>query len=113
MERRSGGVLERVTDGVADQRGQSALLAQERGEIGLEFGGIARAPVICDRSIPASGGIGLQAEMSVMRGSLWPGLIKAALENLRRQQEERERRDEHGGAHHGPSLGSGRLPPGR
>ena len=37
----------------------------------------------------------ISTEMSVMRGSLWPGLIKAALENLRRQQE-RVRLFEHG-----------------
>ena len=37
----------------------------------------------------------ISAEMSVMRVSLWPGLIKAALENLRRQQD-RIRLCEHG-----------------
>ena len=37
----------------------------------------------------------ISAEMSVMRTSLWPGLIKAALENLRRQQD-RVRLFEHG-----------------
>jgi phenylalanyl-tRNA synthetase beta chain len=37
----------------------------------------------------------ISAEMSVMRGSLWPGLIKAALENMRRQQD-RIRLFEHG-----------------
>ena len=37
----------------------------------------------------------ISAEMSVMRASLWPGLIKAALENQRRQQD-RIRLFEHG-----------------
>jgi phenylalanyl-tRNA synthetase beta chain len=37
----------------------------------------------------------ISAEMSVMRTSLWPGLIKAASENLRRQQD-RVRLFEHG-----------------
>jgi phenylalanyl-tRNA synthetase beta chain len=37
----------------------------------------------------------ISAEMSVMRASLWPGLIKAALENQRRQQD-RVRIFEHG-----------------
>jgi phenylalanyl-tRNA synthetase beta chain len=37
----------------------------------------------------------ISAEMSVMRASLWPGLIKAALENQRRQQD-RIRLTEHG-----------------
>jgi phenylalanyl-tRNA synthetase beta chain len=37
----------------------------------------------------------ISAEMSVMRASLWPGLIKAALENQRRQQD-RIRLCEHG-----------------
>jgi len=37
----------------------------------------------------------ISAEMSVMRASLWPGLIKAALENQRRQQD-RVRLFEHG-----------------
>lgn len=37
----------------------------------------------------------ISTEMSVMRASLWPGLIKAALENLRRQQD-RVRLFEHG-----------------
>lgn len=37
----------------------------------------------------------ISAEMSVMRASLWPGLIKAALDNQRRQQE-RIRLFEHG-----------------
>ncbi len=37
----------------------------------------------------------ISAEMSVMRASLWPGLVKAALENLRRQQD-RVRLFEHG-----------------
>jgi phenylalanyl-tRNA synthetase beta chain len=37
----------------------------------------------------------ISAEMSVMRVSLWPGLIRAALENQRRQQE-RVRLFEHG-----------------
>jgi phenylalanyl-tRNA synthetase beta chain len=37
----------------------------------------------------------ISAEMSVMRASLWPGLVKAALENQRRQQD-RIRLAEHG-----------------
>jgi phenylalanyl-tRNA synthetase beta chain len=37
----------------------------------------------------------ISAEMSVMRASLWPGLVKAALENQRRQQD-RVRLFEHG-----------------
>ena len=37
----------------------------------------------------------ISAEMSVMRASLWPGLLKAALENQRRQQD-RVRLFEHG-----------------
>jgi phenylalanyl-tRNA synthetase beta chain len=37
----------------------------------------------------------ISAEMSVMRASLWPGLVKAALENQRRQQD-RIRLTEHG-----------------
>jgi phenylalanyl-tRNA synthetase beta chain len=37
----------------------------------------------------------ISAEMSVMRASLWPGLVKAALENQRRQQD-RIRLFEHG-----------------
>ena len=37
----------------------------------------------------------IASDMAVMRASLWPGLIKAALENLRRQQD-RIRLFEHG-----------------
>jgi phenylalanyl-tRNA synthetase beta chain len=45
----------------------------------------------------------ISTEMSVMRVSLWPGLIKAALENLRRQQD-RIRLFEHGARFADPST---------
>ncbi len=48
----------------------------------------------------------ISSEMSVMRASLWPGLIKAALENMRRQQD-RIRLFEHGARFNGLSSGGG------
>ncbi len=45
----------------------------------------------------------ISSEMSVMRGSLWPGLIKAALENQRRQQD-RVRLFEHGARFEGGGV---------
>jgi phenylalanyl-tRNA synthetase beta chain len=45
----------------------------------------------------------ISTEMSVMRASLWPGLIKAALENQRRQQE-RIRLFEHGARFEGGGV---------
>ena len=45
----------------------------------------------------------ISAEMSVMRASLWPGLVKAALENQRRQQD-RVRLFEHGARFEGGGI---------
>jgi phenylalanyl-tRNA synthetase beta chain len=47
----------------------------------------------------------ISSDMAVMRASLWPGLIKAALENLRRQQT-RVRLAEHGSRFESVSGGS-------
>ncbi|HLT90777.1 MAG TPA: phenylalanine--tRNA ligase subunit beta [Woeseiaceae bacterium] len=46
----------------------------------------------------------ISAEMSVMRGSLWPGLLRAAAANLARQQE-RVRLFEIGKSYHGNAAG--------
>jgi len=56
-------------------------------------------PALQDRLFPESGGLALSnpiaSDLSVMRISLWPGLLRAVLENQRRQQE-RIRLFEHG-----------------
>jgi phenylalanyl-tRNA synthetase beta chain len=56
-------------------------------------------PALQEKLFPGVAGVGLSnpisSDMSVMRVSLWPGLIRAALENQRRQQD-RIRLFEHG-----------------
>ncbi len=59
----------------------------------------ARTPVLANA---------ISSEMSVMRASLWPGLVKAALENQRRQQD-RIRLFEHGARFEGGGIETGLI----